>query len=101
MTVEDKIHAHAEEIEHLRVKSGALSISAYVRNVKDQVEPVFVVDFDTSKLSGYSDRYFEMMFGLQRIFLRPVDLWEKHMFEEQSRMHDLRQVSLSVFRATA
>jgi hypothetical protein len=101
MTVEDEIHAHAEEIEQLRAKLGVLSITAYVRKVKDHVEPIFVVDFDTSKLSGYSDRYFEMMFGLQRLFLRPVDLWERHMFENQSRMHDLREVSLSIFRATA
>jgi hypothetical protein len=102
MTVEDEIRGHAEQIERLRTRLGILSVSAYVRPGEHGPEPVLVADFDTSRPGGYSDRYFDLMFALQRLFFRPVDMWEKHMFEDdQLRREQLQPVSLSVFRATA
>lgn len=82
MTVEDEIRSYSAEIEELRLKVGIPSLRAYVQpGDGGRFEPLFVVDLDVSQMAGYADRYFDMMFGLQRIFARPVDMWESHMFE--------------------
>ena len=99
MTIEEEVQTHAAELESLRARLGISSVVAYQNGTEDP-DLVIVADFDVSR-RGYADRYFEFMFGLQRIFSREVDLWEKHMFEAQSRRKQLRPVSLSVFRATA
>ena len=101
MSIEDEIREHAAEIEALRERLQILSVAAYVDIHGQNSDPVIVADLDTSKLQGYADRYFDMMFALMRMFGREVDFWEKQMFDAERDVNQLKPVSLSVFRATA
>ena len=95
MTVSDYIAAHHQQMADLQEKLGLRNIEIYEPSSDARPdEPVFVVDLDTSHTEGYADRYFETMFGLQRIFGRPIDMWEKHMFEQDASRADYRAVPL-------
>ncbi|MGI4830769.1 MAG: hypothetical protein ACRYFU_21645 [Janthinobacterium lividum] len=103
MTVEDEIRSFSTDLEALRVQTGALHLLAYTyRPVSAAIEPVFVADLDASRAVGYTDRYFDLLFGLQSIFARPVDLVEAQMLPQvELRCGKLRPVSLEELRATA
>lgn len=94
MTVSDQVAAHSEQINTLRAKFGLRGIDVYECADGTSNEPVFVVDLNPDQTEGYADRYFEAMFGLQRIFENPVDMWEKHMFEQDSSRARFRLVPI-------
>jgi hypothetical protein len=100
MTVEEEIQSYSAAIEELRRKVGILSLRAYVQpGDRGRIEPLFVVDLDTAQLTGYADRYFDTMFGLQRIFARPVDMWEQEIFDREKSRIKVRPVSLELQHA--
>lgn len=100
MTVEEEIRSYSAEIEELRLKVGIPSLRAYIQpGERGLVEPLFVVDLDISQMAGYADRYFDMMFGLQRIFARPVDMWEQEIFDREKSRIKARPVSLELQHA--
>jgi hypothetical protein len=102
MSVRDEILRKSDEIERLRERLGVLSLHAYVmESGEGSGTPLFVADLDVSKRQGYSDRYFDMFFGLQRIFARTVDLVESQMFEQEQGRSTLIPVPLEALRATA
>ena len=100
MTVEEEILAYQPEIHSLAEKVGVANLQAYqASGVSGRAEPVFVVDLDTSREDGYSNRFFDMMFGLQEIFARPVDMWERHMFERVGERMRVTPISLKLKHA--
>lgn len=100
MTVEEEIRSYSAEIEQLRRQVGILSLQAYVQpGDRGRVEPLFVVNLDTTQMTGYADRYFDMMFGLQRIFARPVDMWEQEIFDREKNRIKVKPVSLELQHA--
>ncbi len=93
MSVYDQIRMHLQQMNELKEKLGLLSLEVYEPLIGNgPTEPVFVVDLDTARQEAYADRYFETMFGLQRIFAHPVDMWERHMFEKDSFCMSFRLV---------
>jgi len=101
MTVEEEIRSYSAEIEELRKQLGVLSIAAYIQPGSNGPEPLFVGDFDASRLPGYSKRFFGLMFGLQRIFGRVVEVVEAEIFDREVDKAKVTPVSMEVFRATA
>lgn len=101
MTVEEEIRSYSAEIEELRKQLGILSITAYVQPGSNGPEPLFVADLDVTRLEGYSKRFFGLMFGLQRLFARVVEVLETEIFEREVDKTKVSQVSMDVFRATA
>jgi hypothetical protein len=100
MTVEQEIRSYQTQIEELRHKSGVRNLCAYEQvGESGAPEPMFVADFDASRMEGYSDRFFEVMFGLQRIFARPVDVWEKEMFEQEGKRVAVKAIPLELQHA--
>lgn len=100
MTLEEEIRAYQQEIHSLAEKVGVASLQAYQANGgSGPAEPVFVVDLDTSREDGYSNRFFDMMFGLQEIFARPVDMWELHMFEREGERARVTPISMELKHA--
>ena len=102
MSVEQEIRGYSEQIDQLCSKVGVKHLSAFVQKTLSGVyEPLFVVDFDMSRREGYSDRFFDIMFGLQQIFARPVEVLEQEIFEREAKRYSVAPVELEMFHATA
>lgn len=51
--------------------------SVLTKNFKPESDIDFVVDFKDVNLMDYADNYFDLKFGLEKIFNRQVDLLEQ------------------------
>ncbi len=71
---------YKEQIKQLCTANGVRSLFAFGSATRGQLRPDsdidLVVDFNTTDPLLYADNYFNLKFGLQQLFKRPVDLLE-------------------------
>lgn len=102
MQLRDEIVSQSAKLEALRVRAGARTLVACLSGVAPSQETVFVADLNAEESEGYADRYFDVLFGLQRIFARPIELIESQMQDVvERRCGALEPVSMEDRRATA
>jgi predicted nucleotidyltransferase len=78
-TMDSVITKHRADVEALCRRYGVIRLELFGsastdRNLADESDIDFLVEFDGHHPGGYADAYFRMLESLEKLFGRPVDL---------------------------
>ena len=95
------IDSNINEIEKLCLENKVKMLYAFGSvltdefNTKSDVD--LVVDFDTFDIAEYADNYYNLKFGLQKIFNRQVDLLEQKAIKNPFFLQQINQKKRLVY----